>query len=265
MLAGLCLVGCNPTAQDFEEVTYDLPRVAVEVVDGDSLLGDDGTRYRLAGINAPDPPECLAGEATRRLSELVAGGAFMETTAVPTDQFDRKLVALYVSGPADTDQGHLANRMLVAEGLALAVHPGEDHHEVGDLFASQDQARRDRVGLWDPASCGDGPLGTVQIVDVVANPPGPDEEVLDEEMVELLNTGDESVDMTGWVLRDESTQNRYTFPDGFELGPGETVTVTSGDGPFGFGLGQPIWNNSGDTALLIDDQGRIVAYLPVSD
>lgn len=256
----LAACGQTPTDEAFVvSAAHHLPKVAVEVVDGDSLVGDDGTRYRLAGINAPDAPECLAEEATGRLAQLIADGAYFDATEAPVDQFGRKLVGVFME---DADEGNWVNQRLVAEGLALVIQvDGRDDL----LLATQEQAQRDAVGLWDPESCGEGPVAAVEIIDLGADPPGPDEEALDDEFVEIANMGDEPVEMTGWVLRDESTRNRFVFPDGFVLGPGETVIVTSGDGEFGFGLGQPIWNNSGDTAFLVDDQGRFVAFRAVSD
>jgi hypothetical protein len=40
--------------------------------------------------------------------------------------------------------------------------------------------------------------------------------------------------------------------------------ITSGSGDFGFGMDSPIWNNGGDTAFVVDDQGRFVTYLSVT-
>jgi hypothetical protein len=107
-------------------------------------------------------------------------------------------------------------------------------------------------------------LAPIEVVDSQTNPPGPDEDVLDAEWIEVSNAGSEPIDLTGWTIRDESTQNRFRFPPRFILGPGERVTVTAGEGEFGFGLGAPIWNNGGDTVLVVDDQGRFVTYLAVA-
>jgi len=55
----------------------------------------------------------------------------------------------------------------------------------------------------------------------------------------------------------------FTFPEGFRLGKGKTVTITSGpkayeDSPsvlkWTFST---IWNNDGDPAELLDDKGRL--------
>lgn len=237
---------------------------AVRAVDGDSLEDAEGTRYRLIGINAPDAPECLADEATDRLAELIEPGVALTTDVESEDQFERRLVYVHARPDGErTDGNGLINRRMVAEGLALAIHsqPNQVYEEL--LFAAQAEARNSRRGMWAQDACGSGPIARVEVSEVVWNPPGPDEDALDLEYVVLVNDAEDPVDLTGWIVRDESTQNRFTFPDGFVLGPGEEVTVTSGNGELGFGMDTPIWNNSGDTVLVLDDQGRIVGYLRV--
>lgn len=45
------------------------------------------------------------------------------------------------------------------------------------------------------------------------------------EAVELLNTGDEPVDMSGWVLATESSKTDATIPEGTIVEPGQAVLV----------------------------------------
>jgi endonuclease YncB( thermonuclease family) len=224
-----------------------------EVLDGDSLRTSDGNEYRLIGINAPDRGECLADAAASRLEELVRDGVTFETDRELEDQFGRKLVYAFTDGT-------LINEQLVAEGMAVVLHSEPNSGATERILAAMERAVGSQVGLWDPGACGGGETTTLEIVDIQADPRGPDEHHLEEEYVVLENTGADSVDLTGWSLRDESTRNRYSFPDGFVLGPGERVTVTAGPGPFGFGSDTPIWNNSGDTAFLVDPGGRFVTF-----
>jgi len=55
----------------------------------------------------------------------------------------------------------------------------------------------------------------------------------------------------------------YTFPDGYTLGAGETVTLHTGSGTDSdtdlyWGSGSPIWNNGGDTVTVRNSDGDIV-------
>lgn len=229
--------------------------VQVEALDGDSLRDGSGADYRLIGINAPDVGECLADEAAARLAELVAGGVSLVGDVEPTDQFGRELIYAYADD--------LVNRTLVAEGLAVAIHSHPNSRFTSEFFTAMEEAVESRRGVWNPEACGTGPFPAIAIVHVEGDPPGPDEEDLEGESIELANHGDTPLDLTGWTLRDESTRNRYSFPSGFTLDPGQRVTITSGTGPLGFGTGTPIWNNSGDTAFLIDPDGRFVTFRAV--
>lgn len=224
-----------------------------DVLDGDSLGTADGTEYRLIGINAPDRGECLADVAASRLEEMVRGGVSFETDVELEDHFGRRLVYAF-SGET------LINERLVEEGLAVALHTDPNSVFTDRIFAAMERAVAARVGLWDPGACGGGETTWLEIVEIQADPRGPDEDHLEEEYVVLENTGPEPIDMTGWSLRDESTRNRYSFPDGFILAPGDRVTVTAASGPFGFGSDTPIWNNSGDTAFVVDPGGRFVTF-----
>lgn len=240
------------------DVTVPHPGSIVDAVaeDGDSLRTDDGQRYRLLGINAPEAGECLADRARQRLGELTEGPVVVTHDISETDQHGRELVYVH-------HDDVLVNAVMVAEGLALAVHSAPNSLHTDTLFTAMGEARRDEVGIWDMTACGSGPVAPLRIVDVEWDPPGDDRHNLDGEYVVIANAGAEPVDLSGWVLRDESSVNRYSFPSGMVLEPGSTVTITSGDGPFGFGLGSPIWNNDGDTVYLVDDQGRFVDHAAV--
>ncbi|MFC4359096.1 lamin tail domain-containing protein [Halobium salinum] len=108
----------------------------------------------------------------------------------------------------------------------------------------------------------DGDSGTeaqVELAGVVANPEGDDRERLTEETVTLRNAGDAPVDLSGWTLRDEAG-HEYRFPDGTVLAPGTTVTVHTGSGTdtdseLYWDADGPVWNNDGDTVVLINADG----------
>ena len=262
----VALTGCVPGVGDSGGVgtTEETPvtGVRLEATDGDSLRDEAGNDYRLIGINAPDQNECLYGDASRRLDDLTRDEVYTETDSEAFDQFGRRLVYVYTS-EAGGEQA-LINMTLVSEGLALAIHSPPNSTMTSALLDAQEQARTEGVGLWDPNECGQGPPAPLRITDVNSNPAGPDEDNLDDEYVVIENSGDAAIDLTGFTVRDESTRNRYRFPDGFQLEAGGSVRVTSGQGPFGFGTGSPIWNNSGDTVLILDDQGRFVAFSAVT-
>ena len=92
---------------------------------------------------------------------------------------------------------------------------------------------------------------------------GNDHENKNDEWVDLTNTGTTAVDMTGWVLKDESSTHRYRFPSVFTLEEGAEVRVFTGCGTdtvaeLYWCSSSAVWNNDGDTAFILDDAGNIV-------
>jgi len=93
------------------------------------------------------------------------------------------------------------------------------------------------------------------------NPPGDDRKNLNGEYVVIENKGSKDVDLTGWILEDESN-HQYIFPS-FILKAGSTVTVHTGSGTnteteLYWGSGSPLWNNDGDTAYLYNKGGELI-------
>lgn len=84
------------------------------------------------------------------------------------------------------------------------------------------------------------------------------------EVVTLRNEDTVPVDLSGWMLLSTVGNQRYFFPKGTVLYPGETVQVASGPNARS-GQGklvwttQYIWNNTGDHAELYDSAGRKVS------
>jgi endonuclease YncB( thermonuclease family) len=225
--------------------------MVVQVDDGDTVdirTGDGDVEVRLAGINAPESGECFSRGATDRLRSLVAGETVaIEATGV--DQFDRTLAYLTLG---DT----LVNLEMVMSGSAIATTP--DHGDVvgSALLAAEEEAFSARLGLWAGDACGaTGPMPSVT-VEVAFDPPGPDQGSLGEEWVELAS--ESPVEVGGWTVRDESSAHRCVVPAGTTIGPDHPYHLTSDD-PCWTPGGSPVWNNDGDLALVLDDDGRVVA------
>ena len=92
--------------------------------------------------------------------------------------------------------------------------------------------------------------------------PGDDRTNLNGEWVQLTNSGIDTVLLNGWTLSDRSGSFTYIFP-AFTLEPGSTVKIYTGTGTLNntalfMGLDEPVWGNTGDTAVLRDFRGIIV-------
>ena len=231
------------------------------VFDGDSLdatLADgSAVEIRLLGINAPEGDECFGDQARSALDSLLGTSTLtLVADDEDTDQFGRLLRYVFADGVN-------VNLTMLAEGYALAVQTG--HGDEAEFVAASDAAAAGGLGMWSADACGAAPAGSeLTIADYVFDPRGRDADDPNGEWVAIANTAATPVDMTGWTLRDESTQNRYTFPAGFTLSGGADVQVHSGCGTdtaadLYWCAANPVWSNGGDTIILQHPSGAVAA------
>lgn len=255
LLAALTVGACGtPAATPTPTRTPDSSGTVTAVIDGDTIevdTSDGSVRVRLVAINAPERGECHSDGAREHLADIEGSPTDLEVVGL--DQFGRTLAHVFVG------DRHL-NLEMVANGLAIASTPDESDRHGDDILAAEEDAYQRGLGLWSAEACGAaGPLPPAAI-DVEASTPdpgGPDDENLEAEEITLVDTGTIDVDLSGWVLRDESSRNRYTFPDGVVLEPGAGISITSADPVWSPG-GAPVWNNDGDMVLLQDRLGTVV-------
>jgi endonuclease YncB( thermonuclease family) len=123
----------------------------VKVIDGDTVVLDDGKEVRLVGIQAPKLPLNrpnfkewpLAREAKDELEKLVLnqrvtlsyGGARM-------DRHGRTLAHLH------TDDGTWAQGEMLSRGLARVYTFADNRAAAADLLALETQAREGKRGIW---------------------------------------------------------------------------------------------------------------------
>lgn len=97
----------------------------------------------------------------------------------------------------------------------------------------------------------------------VADPIGNDLPIsntkLNRESIQVKNTGRTTVKLAGYQIKDVQNHT-FAFPSGFTLKPGATVTVHTGKGTNSathlyWKQGNYVWNNSGDTARLLNLSG----------
>ena len=233
-----------------------LTGVVTWVNDGDSIeveVGDDLLEVRLAGVNAPERDECFYEPARDHLIDTLKNRTVVLDT-LDEDQFGRILA--YVSS-----EDREINFELVELGLAIASSSDNGGQRSADLLAAEETAFAAGVGMWSDDACGEGIASSIDVVidatGSVVDPPGPDEQVLSAERIVVVNKGTGSVDIGGWMLRDESSRNRYVFASDVVLDSGESFVVASDSG-WSPG-GTPVWNNGGDMALLQDPNGVVVS------
>lgn len=107
---------------------------------------------------------------------------------------------------------------------------------------------------------------TVQVVSVLADGAKANEP---DEYVEIQNTGNEPVDITDWVLQDNSAEDLYKW-ESYVMQPGESIRVYTNEehpdtGGFSLFSGRPVWANRGDVAELYDADKVLVSRYAYGD
>jgi endonuclease YncB( thermonuclease family) len=262
--AGASAVSPPPTAS----LPSGTAGTAVEVLDGDTLrvsLGGTEDTVRLVGVNAPEEGECWSDEATGALGTFVgAGTVLLERDVSDRDAYGRLL--RYVITTDGRDMGGA----LIDGGHAIARSYPPDTARDAEYRELQASAREAGLGLWARDACGDGSWASIDpasiVIEVHPDAAGDDSRNLNDEWVRFANRGAEPLDLSGWLVRDESSTHRYRFV-GLVLPAGATVTLHSGCGVdtdsvrYWCVRGSAIWNNSGDTVFLLDPAGNVVTQL----
>ena len=89
----------------------------------------------------------------------------------------------------------------------------------------------------------------------------PEGDEAEGEYVVLTNHENYNVSMVGWFLQDEAAQTAYEFD--FIITNNTSIRIYTGDGTDNattlfWGWHQGIWNNSGDFAIIQDENGYMV-------
>lgn len=89
---------------------------------------------------------------------------------------------------------------------------------------------------------------------------------LDDEYVVFQNEGDERIDLSGYVVRNEDGRS-YEFSDGTTIDPGERLTLQSGTGADSeheryWDAEEPVWGERGNTVLVETPDGERALRVP---
>lgn len=244
--------------------------VVERVVDGDSVeltAGGMAVELRLEGYNAPelfienangaDARSCNGLAAREALATAIETSSTIELIEGGTDRFGRTLGDLVVDGESVVDR-------LIRGGFGLAT--GDDEGRRARMV----EAASAGLAMWG-ADCGDPGSDALAIGAIQVDAPGDDRENLSEEYVEVANTGSETVDLSGWVLRDDTTSHQ--FPLAGSLAAGELLTVVTGGstggavqpGTLHLGESFPVWSNDWETVILVDPDGVFADWRFIAD
>jgi len=130
---------------------------AVKVIDGDTLVLDDGREVRLVGIQAPklplgrtNFPAWPLAEESKRALEQVAGGKSLGLRygGREIDRNNRALAHLYVEGHAGDNAARWVQGEMLRRGLARVYTFADNRALAAELLAAERVAREGRRGIW---------------------------------------------------------------------------------------------------------------------
>jgi micrococcal nuclease len=219
------------------------------VIDGDTIELCNGERVRYLGIDAPESNMPYHAEALAYNQNLVMGKKVrLEYDVQKRDAFGRLLAYVWL-------EDRMVNREILLAGLAIlyTLPPNVKYAEI--FFEDMKTAQSTFMGIWAELK------DRVKISFVNYDAEGDDRSNLNGEWVEIRNGTTLDLDMTGFILTDDS-QHEFVFP-AFILGAGKSVRVHSGSGEASadalfWGSGMPIWNNDHDVAYLYDSNRTLL-------
>jgi len=117
--------------------------IVSQVVDGDTVVLEDGRTVRYLGIDTPEDGEPYSIEATEKNREFVEGKAVeLQQGIRDIDEYDRILRYVYVDGI-------FVNAELLAQGYATAFIFDPDERFSQILVQLEQYAKVSNKGMWD--------------------------------------------------------------------------------------------------------------------
>lgn len=134
---------------------FQLERARVRrVIDGDTIVTDEGVRIRYIGIDSPEthhprrPVECLGKKATEVNRKLVDGKEiFLVKDRKYTDRYGRQLRYVFLKN-SEGRPSLFVNKELVVRGLARARFYPPNVREKHSILEAERHARTFKLGIW---------------------------------------------------------------------------------------------------------------------
>jgi micrococcal nuclease len=130
---------------DFEKRVH----IVESIVDGDTILVENGVRVRLLGVNAPEKNECYGDESKKELSRLIMGREIiLEKDQTAKDGFGRLLRYIFIHNDSPIEDNLFVNKKMVRGGFARAQYVKPNKKYLAFLQAAEREAKNENLGLW---------------------------------------------------------------------------------------------------------------------
>lgn len=114
----------------------------IKVIDGDTIILENGEKVRLIGINTPEIGEKCYWEAKNFLQKIIENKTvYLEADGLNKDKYGRLLRHVYLNGS-------YVNLIMIKEGLAFYFPSKSKYSNI--LFKEEELARKNKIGcLWN--------------------------------------------------------------------------------------------------------------------
>ncbi|MDP2821025.1 MAG: thermonuclease family protein [bacterium] len=228
------------------------------VLDGDTVVLENGKEIRYLGINTTEKEQPYTEEAADFNRNLVLGKMVrLELDVENEDRYGRLLAYVWKNG-------ELINQKIIESGLAISVGTQPDTKYQYLFDQAQETAKNNCLGIWEglceKERC-------VKIANVEKNYQGREKKNKNNEWIELENFCGRKISLDKWLLKDNSSSNFYIF-GGVDLLANAKLFLYSGCGKNSDKKlywqcperEYSVWNNSGDQAFLFDEKGLLADY-----
>lgn len=213
------------------------------VIDGDTVVDQNGLHYRLLGLNTPEKKEYLYQEAKNFLEENALNKS-LTAEKKGKDLYDRELAYLY-------DGEKNINREVVREGYANTYFPeGKDAH-FSEFALAWEECIEGNKNLCEKSS--DKCAECIEL----------EEWNFANQKAVFYNSCNIDCNMNKWTIKDEG-RKKFVFGN-FILEKNKYVYVIVGNKTDSkdklYWKGQTyVWTSTGDTIFLRDAQGKLVLW-----
>jgi endonuclease YncB( thermonuclease family) len=223
------------------------------VLDGDTVVLEDGRRVRYLGVNTPEWQEPFSLKAKRLNKSLVEGKTVrLEFDKRKTDGYKRLLAYVFVDGS-------MVNEKILEEGLGHAfLFPPNDKYN-SKFLDIQKRAKAGHKGMWAKYD------ESITLKITQLKPPEYKKDKWTSAYVRVVNLAVDSVSLKGYALSTSNGQ-QYIFPD-YKLEPGFTVVI-SDKGKDGYSRDGQLslywkelstaWKKNQGTAILTNPEKKVI-------
>jgi len=123
--------------------------IVTDVIDGDTIVVDDGVRVRLIGVDAPELDECYGEKAHKYLTRILLNREVeLRKDIVAEDPYGRLLRYVFLISDDPRRDNLLINKHLVERGYAQAYYTRENNQYYKRISIAENKAVKRNRAMW---------------------------------------------------------------------------------------------------------------------